>query len=224
MKIKCMYFLEDQRSFNELFNSLGLNSWNIENQLFKDRAAFYAKKDFFGKMRDKFLSENLTIWDLKSEEIISWIDTFVILNRVISKDFMKENNIDIIVIKEYPLVYGNHMRVDYLLVFERAIIVLEMGMFNQDERRGEERYTKKLLESIAYNQLIKNMVNGSVEVFNHVIIYRPEYDRIKNIWLRDNIIYNNEEVKTAQNYICKIFEDQINFRAINQLLSLEKHR
>lgn len=219
-----MYFLENKKSFDELFESLELNNWNIENQLFKDRASFYAKKDFFTKMRNKFLSENLTIWDLKSEEIVSWIDTFVILNRVLTKEFINENNIELAVIKEYPLVYGNHMRVDYLIVFERAIIVLEMGMFNQDEKRGEERYTKKLLESIAYKQLIENMVNGSIEVFNHVIIYRPEYDRFKNVWLRNNIIYNNGEVKTTQNYISKIVKSQINNRAINQLDLLEKER
>ncbi len=224
MNIKCLYLARSRKEFYGKFDSLNLKSWNIENQLFKDRAKYYEKHKFFIDLKDEFMDKSLTIWDLKSEEVVSWIDTFLILKRILEDSVFNDEVINLTIIKEYPIVFGNHMRVDYLLVFERAIIVLEMGMFNQDERRGEERYTKKLLESIAYRQIIENIVKGSVDVFNYTLIYRPEYDRIKNTWLRNNINYNNDEIGKIIKFISKIVTEQVNKKAINQLLQLEKLR
>ena len=95
---------------------------------------------------------------------------------------------------EYPLVFGNHMRSDYLIVYDRLIVVLEFGMFNQDEKRSEERYTKKLQESINYRQLIGNMVSKEIQVVNYVMIYLPEYNRHLKNELVENTKHNHEEL------------------------------
>ena len=119
--------------------------WRIEKQLLKERAEVYKKTTQFTELKTQFEKNQLTIWMLKDEEVITWMDTLIIMRRVIINLFKKGMNGEkLVVIMEYPLVYGNHMRTDYLVIYDRLIIVLEFGMFNQEERRSEERYTKKV--------------------------------------------------------------------------------
>ncbi|MFA6801624.1 MAG: hypothetical protein WCR19_05910, partial [Acholeplasmataceae bacterium] len=68
------------------------------------------------------------------------------------------------------------------------------GMFNQDERRSEERYTKKLQESISYRQIIDNVVSNSTKVVNYVLIYKPEYNDDTKKNMIENIEYNKNEI------------------------------
>ena len=96
-------------------------------------------------------------------------------------------------------------------------------MFNQDEKRSEERYTKKLQETITHRQILRNMLDESVEVSNYVMIYRPEFDRISNSNMKENTIYNNQEIKLLANFIKHKTNRQNLFVAINQLEHLSKH-
>ena len=144
---------------------------------------------------------------------------------ILLKLFQKGVNVSKInVIMEYPLIYGNHMRSDYLIVYDRLIVVLEFGMFNQDEKRSEERYTKKLQESINYRQIIGNAVDKEVNTINYVMIYKPEYDRIMCKSLDENIYYNLKEIDLLASFLYKYITKQDNLTGIRQLelLELEK--
>jgi len=113
------------------------------------------------------------------------------------------------------------MRSDYLIVYERLIVVLEFGMFNQDEKRSEERYTKKLQESINYRQIIGNLVEKEVSVVNYVMIYKPEYDRILSKKLQENIDYNDSEIDLLTSFLLKNIKKQDNLSGLKQLELLE---
>ena len=109
------------------------------------------------------------------------------------------------------------MRTDYLLVYERLIIVLEFGMFNQDEKRSEERYTKKLQDSITHRQVLANMINDNVVVTNYVLIYRPEHDRVHQRVNEDNIVYNTNEIRRLADFIMHHVKHQDTLSAVHQL-------
>ena len=218
LKIKSMYYFEGFNKFNTFSEFLDKLSWRIERQLLKDRVAIYEALPIYQELKKEFNSKMLTIWPLKEEEIITWFDTLLLMRRLLFELFkcgIKSDNMHIVM--EYPLIYGNHMRADYLFIYERSIIVLEFGMFNQDERRSEERYTKKLQESISHRQIIANMVHTSVEVTNYVMIYRPEFDRIHNIYSKENIEYNNNEISLLSGFIQSKIKNQDNLLALHQL-------
>jgi len=222
MNINAMYIFEGMNQLNSFTQFIENDNWKIEKQLLKERAYQYEQKEYFLMMKHRFNSQKLSIWELKKEEIITWIDTLLLMRRLTIELFKKGINADEIkIIMEYPLVYGNYMRSDYLLVYDRLIVVLEFGMFNQDEKRSEERYTKKLQESINYRQIIGNLVNSNVSVVNYVMIYLPEYDRSNEKDIESNIDHNNKELILLANFINHNIKLQDSFSAINQLCLIE---
>lgn len=221
MEIKSLRFFSSFEEFNKYSIFLEEIKWNIEKELLKDRVLKYQKNDHFIELSQDFYRKNLSIWDLKLEEVVTWFDTMLLIRRLfilLFKKGIKTSQINLIL--EYPLVFGNHMRSDYLIVSDRLIVVLEFGMFNQDEKRSEERYTKKLQESINYRQLLANMVQNQIEVVNYVMIYRPEYNRTYSEYLKDNIAYNNQELSRLCAFLHLHIEKQNELSAIEQLKRL----
>jgi len=223
MNVKSMYYFKGIEAFFQFSDYIELNQWRIEKQLLTNRVEKYCKLEIFNQMKNDFESKQLSIWPLKDEEIITWLDTQSIMRRLLMKLIKKgtrQNMIHIFI--EYPLVYGNHMRTDYLIVYDRLIVILEFGMFNQDERRSEERYTKKLQESISHAQLLRNMVHSTTSVVNYVMIYKPEYDRFMQEIIRENIAYNSNEINQLANFLHQKIVEQDQFLALNQLDYLSK--
>jgi len=195
MEIKCLYEFDNFSSFSKFTEFTDVLDWKIEKQLLKNRVVKYQKITYFQMLKEKFYEKKLSIFPLKPEEVITWFDTTVLLRRILFGLYKKGINTEnISIIMEYPVIFGNHMRSDYLLVYDRLIIVLEFGMFNQDERRSEERYTKKLQESISYRQIIANMMPKEIEVVNYVLIYKPEYNSETKKDMSENILYNQGEI------------------------------
>lgn len=213
-----MYQFNNMMAFNGFTEFVEKSNWRIEKQLLKERVETYKQHFFYKQLKDQFEKGKLTIWPLKEEEIITWMDTLSIMRRCMMQLFKKGIYGDKLrIIMEYPLVYGNHMRTDYLIVYDRLIIVLEFGMFNQDEKRSEERYTKKLQDSITHRQVLHNMINRDVKIVNYVMIYRPEYDRIIQSRFIDNIQYNDQEILLLTNFIAEHIREQDSLSAMNQL-------
>jgi hypothetical protein len=222
MNIKALKIFNSLNEFYKFSEFIEKDKWNIEKQLLKERVEVYRKTEIFLHMKQCFYDKKLSIWDLKEEEIITWIDTMTLLRRVFLDLFAKGIDQEKMkIIMEYPLINGNYMRTDYLFVYDRLIFVMEFGMFNQDEKRSEERYTKKLQESINYRQIIDNQVSKNIEVINYALIYRPEYDRYAKKFLDENSEYNKLEIKKIAVYLDKIIKKQDDYSAIKQLEILD---
>ncbi|RJX24815.1 MAG: hypothetical protein C4537_05945 [Acholeplasma sp.] len=218
MKIKSMLKFTSCEQFKSFVEAIDKMNWKIEKQLLKERVEKYGQTYIFQMLKKQFYQENISIWPLKDEEVITWIDTLTILRRTIEQIEVRGVQLDkLSIIMEYPLVFGNHMRTDYLLVYDRLIIVLEFGMFNQDEKRSEERYTKKLQDSINHRQVLVNMIDSRVKVINYVLVYRPEVDRMKSLIMSENINYNNCEIGLLSDFIIKNIIEQNSVSAISQL-------
>jgi hypothetical protein len=217
-----MYIFTGFHDFLKFSDFLEVENWKIEKQLLKERVEKYRNQEYYQMLKSQFNSQKLTIWELKEEEIITWLDTMTIMRRVFISLFRKGINDDKVrLIMEYPLINGNHMRTDYLLIYDRLIIVIEFGMFNQDEKRSEERYTKKLQESINYRQIIANQVSTDLKVINYVMIYKPEFDRVKTIHIQENVDYNTYELNRLVNYLYLNISKEESLSSIKQLEAIE---
>lgn len=213
-----MYRFDGVSMFNSFTDYLEKTNWRIEKQLLKERVETYKDNIKYKELKKQFNDRKLSIWPLKDEEVITWMDTLLILRRTMMQLFKKGILSEKVkILMEYPLVYGNHMRTDYLIVYERLIIVLEFGMFNQDEKRSEERYTKKLQDSITHRQVLANMIINQIKVVNYVLVYRPEYDRILKKSYDENIEYNYKEIDLLSNFIMNLVLEQESLSAVSQL-------
>ena len=222
MNIKSMAIFNNMGELASFTSDLDDLSWQIEKEYLKDRVVYYSKAKIVSKIKKMFNDKQISIFPLKEEEIITWIDTLCLLKRLMILLFKKGVQTDkISIIMEYPLIFGNHMRADYLLIYDHLLLVLEFGMFNQDERRSEERYTKKLQESISYRQLLSNLVSDKIDVVNYVMIYRPEFSRLNKLRMEENIVYNSSELDKLCNFITHLVKLQDESRPFSQLNYLE---
>ena len=222
MKIRSMHVFEGIKSFNRFSDYLEIENWKIEKQLLKERVEKYKDNTHFLQLKEDFTNKKLTIWELKDEEVITWMDTSLLMRRLLLELFKKGIDADNInIIMEYPLVFGNHMRSDYLMIYNRLIVVLEFGMFNQDEKRSEERYTKKLQESISYRQILSNMVSKEINIVNYVMIYKPEYDRFTDLEMLENMRYNREELQLLSKFLIANIKQEDLLSAQSQLEKIE---
>ncbi|HBG33594.1 MAG TPA: hypothetical protein DEG42_06605 [Acholeplasmataceae bacterium] len=225
MKIHAMHVFEGLVSFNKFSDFLEIEKWRIEKQLLKERVEKYGNNESFFNLKKQFNEKKLSMWELKDEEVITWMDTSILIRRLLVELFKKGINAEqILIVMEYPLVFGNHMRSDYLIVYDRLIVVLEFGMFNQDEKRSEERYTKKLQESINYRQLIGNMVSKEIQVVNYVMIYLPEYDRHLKKELVENTKHNHEELMSLSRFLVSNIRLQDSLSAKSQMELLDSYK
>lgn len=223
MNIKCLYEFNSFSEFSKFTEFTAELDWKIEKQLLKNRVLRYRNLEQFNVFKDTFKKKKLSIFTLKEEEIITWFDTSVLMRKIFFDLYKKGLNTEgISIFMEYPIVFGNHMRSDYLLVFDRLIIVLEFGMFNQDERRSEERYSKKLQESIGYRQIIANMMPEEIKVINYVMIYKPEYNDDYNANMNENIKYNNGEINKLVQFLYHHITQENMYKARNQLELISK--
>ncbi|MDL2292367.1 hypothetical protein LJC17_02045 [Acholeplasma sp. OttesenSCG-928-E16] len=208
--MKCLFEFSKGNEFIEFSKYFIDSMWRIEKSLLTRRVEKNKGKYFFKDLKNRFRSKGLSIWSLKDEEVVTWIDTSIIINRIFEE--VKKLGVfleEIRVLMEYVIPYGNHMRADYVLIIRKTIIVLELGMFNQDERRSEERYTKKLHETIAYRQVLSNQLPKEIKTFNYVMIYKPEYDDIADKDIIENIEYNQNEIHLFAKYILGIYDSEI---------------
>jgi len=221
MKINSLLFFDSIKSFNAYTNFIDDSFWKIEKQHLRNRVDNYSNFNPIITLKQMFIEKKISIWPLKDEEAVTWLDTLSIMRKVMFELFQRGVDSEKTrIIMEYPLKYGNHMRADYLLVYDRLIVVLEFGMFNQDEKRSEERYTKKLQDSINYRQVISNSVSQAIIVINYTMIYKPEYDREKCEELLENISYNNQEISLLVLFLSQAIINQDSEDAIKQLASI----
>ena len=89
MEIKSLKFFNGFEEFNRYSNFLEEIKWNIEKQLLKDRVTKYNKNKYFIELSEDFYKKKLSIWELKSEEVITWFDTMLLLRRLFILLFKK---------------------------------------------------------------------------------------------------------------------------------------
>ena len=225
MDLLCLKKFNNVTEFNNFTQQLNAIDWKIEKQLLSERMIYHSNNMVFKELKNLYLNKKLSIFVLKDEEVITWLDTLIIVRRIFS--YMFEVGLlrsDLIIIMEYPLLFGNYMRTDYVIVFQNLIITIEFGMFNQDEKRKEERYTKKVQESIGHRHVLSQMLSKRTTVSSYVMIYKPEYNRHSKHIIKENIEYNNQEIKKIARFLDVCLKNEEDQAVIKQLENLENLR
>ena len=127
----CLKEFQTVSPFLQYSKKLEESSWNIDKQLHKDRVYFHDQHPLFIELKQRYLEKKLSIFMLKEEEVITWLDTMLLLRRsmlvLFERGVLQE---DMKIIMEYPFVLGNQMHSDYLIIFKQAIKVYSFVFYN----------------------------------------------------------------------------------------------
>ena len=165
--MKCL-FKGTLKEFKEFTNKdLSLYKWKVYEQEIKDR--FNQIKDY--KYTNLLtIKANTVLNEYDQTEIISWLDSEMIMLKII-KQLNKKLIDGITIIQELHIPFTNK-RADYILTKNNKILILEFSY--SEEKYSNYQYQTKLNQVINYKELLNNIFPKHIEIGTFTFIIHPE--------------------------------------------------
>lgn len=192
------------QEFLEFLNKLKFpEKWKIETGLLNERGKRVSDKYYTSQLRQIFNEKKLFRRNVSIAEIVSWLDGFVLMARVIKNLEQKVeekvfNNIKIHF--EYRIRMSKNRRIDYVLGYENRILIIELRLSDKFPNLSNT-WQKKELELIVYKELLNNYLPRHTKIIIYAFIFMPEYNESSKIL--KNIKYNFENINFFTEYIMK---------------------
>lgn len=204
MKENSFLYFENPKVFLEFLKKFNvLNEWKISSGKLNDRGKRISSKWYYRYLKDKFNSKNMFRRSVSISEVVSWLDSFVIMRRVITNllEIGCEQQIERIEIScEYMIEMSKKMRIDYLLKYDDIVLLLEFRLVN-DYEKIKTTWTKKKSELLIYKELCKNYMSADIKILTFAFISLYEYEL--GVPNASHIDYNNKQTLFLCDYIRK---------------------
>ncbi len=203
MKKDSLGYFESPKEFLQFVDSLDIyNGWRITEGLMNTRGEIIRHKPYANQLREMFNSKKAFRREVSISEIVSWLDSFVIMTRMINvlrETVTNEDYNDIKIYFEYIIKMSKKMRIDFIIEYKGTLLLLEMRMLD-NFRKIKGTWVKKKGELLIYKELIQNYVEDR-RILTFALITLYEYNG-KNENLA-HINYNNNQVEYLAEYIRK---------------------
>jgi hypothetical protein len=201
MKNESLLFFKTPESFFKFLNSLDIyNDWKITKGTMNSRGESIRNKGYTKFLRERFNNKKMFRRSVSISEIVSWLDSFVIMRRFFKKLYSsitveEFNNIELYC--EYMIKMSKKMRIDFILKYKNTILLIEFRMVN-DFTKIKSTWNKKKVELLVYKELLENYIPTETRILTFAFISLFEYDgrNIEDIQLN----YNNNQVDFLAEY------------------------
>lgn len=201
MKNDSFLYFKTPHNFNNFLYSLDIyNEWKITKGIMNSRGESIRNKSYTNYLRDKFNSKKMFRRSVSISEIVSWLDSFVVMRRFFSKLKLEiettEFN-DIEMYCEHVIKMSKKMRVDFILKYKDTLLLLEFRMVN-DFTKIKTTWNKKKIELLVYKELLENYIPNDIRILTFAFISLYEYDgKVQN---DVNHNYNSNQVDFLVEY------------------------
>ncbi len=174
--------------------------WKISNDNIHSRSEKTKNYNFFEKIKKdatKFYDK------IDDNEIISWLDSLTILNKLLkSNELNEKTKKSISIFQEYLIPYSNNYRADYLLCLGNKILILEFSYACKDSGNN---YDDKLFQALRYKEVLQTIIPRDYIVGQFIFSYHPEYEKDLTTIIQENNIKNQKTLDTLIKLINKFF-------------------
>jgi len=158
-------------------------------------------KGYTRYLRDRFNNKNMFRRSVSISEIVSWLDSFVIMKRLFDKlrENIERTEFDEIELYcEYVIKLSKNMRVDFVIRYKKIILIIEFRMVNNFSKI-KTTWNKKKLELLVYKELMENYIETDFRLLTFAFISLYEYDGkvIESL----HFDYNNNQVDFLVRYL-----------------------
>jgi len=158
MKQDALGYFKNPKQYNEFVDSLDIyNGWKITKGLMNARGEIIRHKSYANQLRRMFSLKKAFRREVSISEIVSWLDSFVIMSRVIDnlkKSISNEEYDKIEIYFEYIIKMSKKMRIDFIIKYNESLLLLEMRMVD-NFKKIKGTWTKKKSELLIYKELIR---------------------------------------------------------------------
>ncbi len=177
--------------------------WKIRLGKPNNRGEEIYNKTYTEKLRKIFNSKNLFRRSVSIAEIVSWLDSFVVIESLVN--FLKKNLTqttlnEISLHCEYKISMSKNRRVDFVIQYKKRVLLVEFRVSEKFPNISNV-WQKKELELIIYKELIKNYIDESYRIYVYAFIAMPEYKGKEKI--HKHVTYNEKNVAHLGEYIIK---------------------
>ncbi len=184
--------------------------WNIQTGDFNTRGKEIYNKPYTEKLRLLFHEKKLFRRTVSIAEIVSWLDSYVIIKRLINflNNNLKDNEFNRLSLYcEYRIAMSKNRRIDFVFEYENKLLLIEFRL-SEKFPNVSNVWQKKELELIIYKELMSNYIKESTKIYIYAFIAMPEYR--KDIRIDKHVTYNHNNVKHLGEYIIKYLIDREN--------------
>lgn len=200
--MKALMHTKTISEFQEFYKDLFKNEWRIIDLDDKERFELVREKQYFIDLQEKY-KNNVKNY-LQGKQVISWLDSLTIMNRIMSElSKVGLNNIN--VISEFMIPYSKDKRPDYLICFKNTILIIEMS-YLKNKHYAQNNYNEKLTQLLHYESLLKNLVDSKIKTVTYVIDYLPEYESDIKTIIEKNQSKNEEHINKVCDLILRLFK------------------
>ena len=197
-----LFYFRNPTDFSKFIEKLNIyNDWKIGKGTMNERGERIRNKGYTNYLRNKFNNKKMFRRSVSVSEIVSWLDSFVIMKRVFEK---LSNNIkgiefnEIQIYCEYMIKMSKKMRVDFVIKYKNIILVIEFRMVN-NYTKIKTTWNKKKIELLVYKELIENYVEANIKILTFAFISLYEYDG--KVLDEAHYDYNNNQVDFLVTYL-----------------------
>lgn len=203
MKQDALGYFKNPKKYNEFIDSLDIyNGWKITKGLMNARGEIIRHKSYANQLRRMFSLKKAFRREVSISEIVSWLDSFVIMSRVIDnlkKSISNEEYDKIEIYFEYIIKMSKKMRIDFIIKYNESLLLLEMRMVD-NFKKIKGTWTKKKSELLIYKELISNYIEDK-RILTYAFISLYEYNgKEKDL---AHVKYNNDQAQYLAEYIRK---------------------
>ncbi len=201
---KSMMSFRTLAAFTGFYEDLGIRgSWQIIQGHPNTRGEWIRDKPYTRRLREAFMEKGLFRRNVSVAEIVSWLDGFVIVDRLV-KELQATLEADVYegirLFFEYRIDMSKNRRIDYVFMYRKNILLVEFRL-SEKFPNVSNTWHKKELELIIYKELMRNYVPAAYKIMIYAFIAMPEGGG-KGGFTREKK-YNADNVKYFADYIRK---------------------
>jgi len=207
-KRKCLYKYDNLKDISE--ENFKISNWKIIDDCILNRTEKIENYYFFEKLKKDSKS---FLGKINKEEIVSWLDSLTILNKLRkSKELDEKIKKDIVIFQEYLIPYSNNYRADFLLCLGNKILILEFSY-----SKSASKYNEKLLQALRYKETLQTIIPRDYIVGQFIFTYFPEYEKDLEKIIRGNIQKNQKTLETLIKLINRFFDLESSSKMLDSL-------
>ncbi len=203
-----MLAFDSLNEFADFYEGLKIrNKWKIKLGDMNHRGTFIYDKPYTKQLRDLFAKKKLFRRNVSIAEIVSWLDSYVIIDRVINKlsDILSEAEYqEIKLYSEYRIRLSKNRRIDFIFEKGEKMLIAEFRLSDKFPNMTNI-WQKKETELIIYKELLGNYLNN-YQIYVYAFIAMPEFSGEQA--LDKNQTYNNNNVDHFARYIATYLFDK----------------
>ena len=201
MENDSLFHFHNPNDFSKFLDSLDIyNDWKIGKGTMNTRGESIRNKGYTNYLRDKFNSKKMFRRSVSISEIVSWLDSFVIMRRFFDKlrssiELTEFEEVEVFC--EYMIKMSKKMRVDFIIKYRNKILLIEFRMVN-NFTKIKTTWNKKKIELLVYKELLENYILEDQKILTFAFVSLYEYDGriLDDIHLN----YNNNQVDFLVEY------------------------